>query len=106
MKADVEYIPYGDEWKREMMKWNKDDLIEKMLKPALIKTNEASKEKQMLDFAEQQLTGFAHASRGYSIEELATAMGLKESEWRKLSDKVDLKFSDKRALDMMFNLTA
>jgi hypothetical protein len=33
------YIPYGEEWKKELMKWRKSDLIE-LLKNTLIKSND------------------------------------------------------------------
>ena len=34
-----------------------------------------------LEKAEQQMFGFTHAQRGYSIEDLVDGMGLKKSEW-------------------------
>ena len=36
---------------------------------------------QMVELAEAQLTGFAHAAQGYSIEHLAESMGLTYTEW-------------------------
>lgn len=57
-----------------------------------------------LKLADAQLTGFAHASKGYRIEDLADSMGLKKSEWLKLREEVFLKDSDKKALDSFFNI--
>lgn len=34
--------------------------------------------------AEQQITGYVHAKRGYSLESLADSMGLTESEWENI----------------------
>jgi plasmid maintenance system antidote protein VapI len=56
-----------------------------------------------LRLAEAQLIGFVHASKGYGINELAEAMGLTKSEWLKLRSHIDLKPSDKEALDKKFN---
>lgn len=38
-------------------------------------------EQKMIDFAEQQLIGFAHAAQGYDLEQLVSAMGLTKKEW-------------------------
>ena len=54
---------------------------------------------KQLELAEAQLLGFAHASKGFDIKDLADSMGLKSSEWNKLRDKVDLKPLDKEDLD-------
>ena len=37
-----------------------------------------------IEKAEQQLTGFVHAKRGFSIESLIESMGLTKKEWRKI----------------------
>ena len=60
------------------------------------------KDKQQLELAEQQLVGFAHASKGYGIVDLAQSMGLKKSEWKSLKGKVHLKPSDEQELDEHF----
>lgn len=38
-------------------------------------------------FAEQQLLGFFHAKRGYSLIELISNMGLTKKEWDEINDK-------------------
>lgn len=58
--------------------------------------------KKQLELAEQQLIGFAHASAGHSIVQLAEAMGLTEREWASPKDRVRLKASDERDLDAYF----
>lgn len=40
--------------------------------------------------AEQQLTGFAHAARGFGVISLIEAMGLTAQEWEQL--RTDMKF--------------
>lgn len=57
-----------------------------------------------IKLADAQLIGFAHASKGYRIEDLAELMGLKKSEWLKLREDQYLKESDKEALDAYFNI--
>ncbi|MEP2668875.1 MAG: hypothetical protein ABJH04_07765 [Cyclobacteriaceae bacterium] len=57
-----------------------------------------------INLAEAQLIGFAHASRGYSILELADSMALNKSEWLKLRDPVNLKPIDKAELDERFGV--
>ncbi|MFN3753339.1 hypothetical protein [Flavobacterium sp.] len=57
-----------------------------------------------LKTAEMQLLGFGHASKGFSIESLADAMGLKKSEWMKLRNLDDLKPNDKQSLDDKFQV--
>lgn len=37
-----------------------------------------------IEKAEQQLTGFAHAKRGFNLVSLIQSMGLKEYEWKKI----------------------
>lgn len=37
-----------------------------------------------IEKAEQQLTGYVHAKRGYNIESLIESMGLKEKEWKRI----------------------
>ena len=39
MSDNTDYIPYSDEWKKEMMKWSKSDLID-FLRKQLRKINE------------------------------------------------------------------
>ena len=39
-----------------------------------------------LEFAEQQLLGFAHAQSGYSARDLVESMGLTKSEWSALQE--------------------
>jgi len=60
----------------------------------------------MIKLAAAQLTGFAHASKGYSVKDLARSMNLTKSEWSKLRDSIDLKQSDKDDLDAMFSISA
>ncbi len=55
-----------------------------------------------IKLAEAQLIGFAHASKGHSIKDLAESMGLKKSEWIKLRSKDDLKSLDRQDLDNHF----
>lgn len=58
----------------------------------------------MIKLAEAQMIGFAHASRGYSVKDLARAMNLTKREWIKIRDSVDLKQSDKDDLDELFSI--
>lgn len=60
----------------------------------------------MIKLAEAQMIGFAHASKGYSIKDLARAMNLTKREWIKIRESVDLKQSDKDDLDDMFSISA
>ena len=57
-----------------------------------------------LKLAEAQIIGFAHASRGFAIKDLAESMGLTKREWLKIRDTVDLKELDKADLDEMFEI--
>lgn len=41
-------------------------------------------ENENIEFAEQQLRGFAHAKAGYSLKSLCESMGLLKDEWGKL----------------------
>ena len=59
----------------------------------------------MIKLAEAQLTGFAHASKGYSIKDLAHSMNLTKREWLKLREKIDLKKPDKEDLDTLFSIS-
>ena len=61
----------------------------------------SKKSKQLLQ-AEAQLVGFAHASKGFTIESLAVGMGLTKNEWVKLRNDVYLKASDKDDLNQKF----
>lgn len=56
------------------------------------------------ELALAQLTGFAHASRGFSIKELAESMGLTKEEWIKLKNKAGLKSLDEEDLDEEFGI--
>lgn len=53
-----------------------------------------------LEMAEQQLTGFAHAAAGYSIEQTASAMGLKKEEWLELRKNIDSILDPKHICDL------
>lgn len=57
-----------------------------------------------LEMAEQQLTGFAHAKAGHSIEALADGMGLTASEWKGIQARgtVRLDNDDTEALNAHF----
>lgn len=57
-----------------------------------------------IKMAEQQMIGFALASRGGSILALSESMGLSKSEWFKLRDAVNLKSSDKKSLDEKYGV--
>lgn len=60
--------------------------------------------KKEIEMAEQQLTGFAAARAGESIESLAGSMGLTASEWGKIKSRgnVTLSTNDEAALDGYF----
>ena len=60
--------------------------------------------KKAIEMAEQQLTGFAAARAGESIESLAGSMGLTASEWDKIKSlgNVLLSRADEEALDGYF----
>ncbi len=60
----------------------------------------------MVKLAEAQMIGFAHASKGYSVKDLARSMNLTKKEWMKIRDSIDLKQSDKADLDAMFSIPA
>ena len=57
-----------------------------------------------IKLAEAQLIGFAHASKGYSIKELADSMDLTKREWLKLRDNVNIKPLDKAELDEKYGV--
>jgi DNA-binding Xre family transcriptional regulator len=57
-----------------------------------------------LKLAEMQLVGFAHASKGFGIKELAESMGMTKKEWIKLRNGVSLKQLDKIELDELFGI--
>lgn len=59
--------------------------------------------KKELEMAEHQLLGFAHAKAGYSVVQLADAMGLTSREWSALQDKVHLSPSDTHELNDYFS---
>ena len=51
-------------------------------------TNKTKKDDDVsVDFAEQQLVGYAHAKRGYSLIDLISSMGMKNNEWEKIKSK-------------------
>lgn len=58
--------------------------------------------KKQLELAAQQLIGYAHGKRGYSVTQLAEAMGLSAREWEKLRDDVTLPKGDAEELDDYF----
>ena len=58
--------------------------------------------KKQIEFAEQQLVGFAHARAGYDVEQLAESMGLTKHEWEVLKDRVRLSPHDENYLDAYF----
>lgn len=60
----------------------------------------------MIKLAEAQLLGYAHASKGYSVKDLARSMNLTKKEWMKIRDSIGLKQSDKEDLDAMFKISA
>ena len=47
MSDNNKYIPYSDEWKKEMMKWSKSDLID-FLRKQLRKINELENQKSKM----------------------------------------------------------
>ena len=55
-----------------------------------------------LQIAEAQFIGFHHGNRGYSVKELASAMGLKKSEWLKIRETLPLSTSEKQDVDDLF----
>jgi hypothetical protein len=61
--------------------------------------------KKDVEMAEQQLTGFASARAGESIESLAASMGLTAGEWDKIKSRgnVLLSKADEAALDGYFH---
>ena len=54
--------------------------------------------------AEQQLTGYASARNGESIEQVARSMGLTAGEWNAIKERriVTLPKDDEAALDLLF----
>lgn len=57
-----------------------------------------------IKLAEAQLIGFAYASKGFSIKELADSMALTKREWLKLRDNVNIKPLDKADLDEKYGV--
>lgn len=57
-----------------------------------------------IKLAEAQLIGFAHASKGFNIIDLADSMALTKKEWLKLRDRVHLKPLDKADLDEKYGV--
>ena len=47
-----------------------------------------------IEMAEQQLTGYAHAIAGHSIEALADSMGLTASEWEAIKARKIVRLND------------
>jgi len=60
--------------------------------------------KKEIEMAEQQLTGFAAARSGESVESLAGGMGLTANEWEEIKSRgnVALSINDEEALDGYF----
>ena len=50
--------------------------------------------KLQTQLAEQQLFGFLHAKRGYSLISLIEGMGLTEKEWYEITDTYNLDLTD------------
>lgn len=50
--------------------------------------------KTMTQFAEQQLIGYLHAKRGYSLINLIINMGLSKDEWEKIKKESNLDVMD------------
>ena len=57
-----------------------------------------------IKLAEAQLVGFGHASKGFSVNELAESMGLTKTEWLKLRDSAPLKPLDKVDLNEKYGV--
>lgn len=60
-----------------------------------------------LNQAEQQLVGFIHAKKGYSLAELIQGMGLTKREWKRMKEIYRLSFlseRDKKEIDEFFNI--
>jgi hypothetical protein len=57
-----------------------------------------------IKLAEAQLIGFAHASKGFGIKELADSMALTKREWLKLRDSINLKALDKEDLNEKYGV--
>ena len=56
------------------------------------------KEKTMLEYAIQQLTGFVYAYEGYDIVSLCSSMGLTKKEYKQLKTSGDLNFLGEKLL--------
>ena len=69
---------------------------------AILRMNK--KEIEMIEMAEQQLTGFAAGAGGESVEALAGSMGLTANEWEQIKSRgnVTLSVNDEKALDVYF----
>lgn len=51
-----------------------------------------NKQEVQINLAEQQLLGFSHAKRGYSLTDLIIAMGLTIKEWKSLKKDYSLSY--------------
>jgi len=63
---------------------------------------------QAVQMAEQQLLGFAHAARGYSLQDLVNAMGLTPIEWAALQKYYTLSYlscDDKQEINVILDDT-
>lgn len=49
-----------------------------------------NKMNKVTQFAEQQLLGYLHAKRGYSLIDLITSMGLSNAEWKQIKKESSL----------------
>jgi hypothetical protein len=60
---------------------------------------------RLLEYADQQLIGFAHARHGYDIVSLVDEMGLKLEEWEELKQRgtLPLHDSDIQSIDQYFD---
>lgn len=63
-QANDDYVPFGDEWRREMMRWRKADLVE-FLRRQLIVLNDLQQE-------QRGRTEFAEVLRGLKLRGVIT----------------------------------
>lgn len=60
---------------------------------------------KLIDYAEQQLRGYSHAKRGYSLRDLILSMGLRKSEWETIKKQGCLTYitkDEKAKIDEFF----
>jgi hypothetical protein len=72
-QANDDYVPFGDEWRREMMRWRKADLVE-FLRRQLIVLNDLQQEQRgKWRWPEQRgRTEFAEVLRGLKLRGVIT----------------------------------